>query len=175
MIYFIRHGQTDWNVAELMQGQTDIPLNETGLKQAEQMAQSLQGVTFDAVFCSPLTRAQQTCQAVVDASQIVIDNRLAERYFGEFEGHSIYVMRQRQFWNSNANQTFERAESLHDFIARVYGFLDEVTQNHKGKNVLIVAHGGVGMVLQSYFLGKPADGDYLKYLVANCQVLQFAN
>lgn len=175
MIYFIRHGQTDWNVRELMQGQTDIPLNKTGLLQAQQMAQSLQGITFDKVFCSPLTRAQQTCKAVVDESQIVLDSRLAERCFGEFEGESIYVMRSRQFWNTNGYQTFERAESLADFVARVYDFLDYVVQNCQGQNVLIVAHGGVGMVAQSYFLGKPTDGDYLKYLVANCQVLTFEN
>lgn len=175
MIYFIRHGQTDWNVRELMQGQTDIPLNDTGRLQAQQMAKSLAGVTFDKVFCSPLSRAQETCKAVVDASQIQLDNRIAERCFGEFEGQSIYVMRERNFWNTNANQTFERAESLHDFIARVHNFLEEITQNYKGKNVLVVAHGGVGMAVQSYFLGKPQDGNYLTYLVANCQVLTFPN
>lgn len=175
MIYFIRHGQTDWNVRELMQGQTDIPLNDTGRYQAQQMAQSLQGITFDKVFCSPLCRAIETCKAVVDQSQIVVDHRLAERCFGEFEGESIYVMRARQFWNANANQTFERAESLFQVIDRVYEFLDEITHKYPRQNVLVVAHGGIGMVVQSYFLGKPADGDYLKYLVANCQVLKFEN
>lgn len=175
MIYFIRHGQTDWNVAELMQGQTDVPLNDTGRSQAQQMAKTLKGVTFDKVFCSPLTRAVETCKAVVDESQITLDSRLAERCFGEFEGESIYVMRSRQFWNTNGYQTFERAESLQQFIDRVYDFLDEITQKYAGQNVLLVAHGGVGMVVQSYFLGKPADGDYLHYLVANCQVLQFSN
>ena len=173
MIYFIRHGQTEWNVLGLMQGQTDIPLNDTGRAQAKQMAKSLQGITFDKVFCSPLSRAIETCQAVVDASQIVTDKRIAERYFGEFEGESAMLMRSRKFWNTNVNQTFERAESLFDFIARVYDFLDYVVQNCKGQNVLIVAHGGVGMVVQSYFLGKPTDGEYLTYLVDNCQVLKF--
>ncbi|MBQ2914954.1 MAG: histidine phosphatase family protein [Clostridia bacterium] len=173
MIYFIRHGQTEWNVLGLMQGQTDIPLNDTGRAQAKQMAKSLQGITFDKVFCSPLSRALETCQAVVDASQIVTDKRIAERYFGEFEGESAMLMRSRKFWNTNANQTFDRAESLFDFVARVYDFLDYVVQNCKGQNVLIVAHGGVGMVVQSYFLGEPTDGEYLTYLVDNCQVLKF--
>lgn len=175
MIYFIRHGQTDWNVRELMQGQTDIPLNDTGRSQAQQMAQSLQGVTFDKVFCSPLCRAVETCKAVVSEQQIVLDSRLAERCFGEFEGESIYVMRARQFWNENANQTFERAESLFQVIDRVYEFLDEIMHKYPHQNVLLVAHGGIGMVVQSYFCGKPTDGDYLKYLVANCQVLKFEN
>ena len=119
MIYFIRHGQTEWNVLGLMQGQTDIPLNDTGRAQAKQMAKSLQGVTFDKVFCSPLSRALETCQAVVDASQIIVDKRIAERYFGEFEGEPAMLMRSRKFWNTNANQTFDRAESLFDFVARV--------------------------------------------------------
>ena len=175
MIYFIRHGQTDWNVLELMQGQTDIPLNDTGRAQAKQMAKTLEGITFDAVFCSPLSRAIETCKAVVDEKQITLDSRLAERCFGEFEGESIYVMRARQFWNTNGQQDFERAESLQQFVDRVYQFLDEITQKYQGKNILLAAHGGVGMVVQSYFLGKPADGNYLNYLVANCQVLTFAN
>ena len=175
MIYFIRHGQTDWNVRELMQGQTDIPLNDTGRAQAKQMAKTLEGITFDAVFCSPLSRAIETCKAVVDESQIALDKRLAERCFGEFEGESIYVMRARQFWNATVEQKFDRAESLQDFIARVHAFLEEITQKYAGKNVLLVAHGGVGMAVQSYFLGAPQDGNYLNYLVANCQVLTFNN
>ncbi len=175
MIYFIRHGQTDWNVQKLLQGQVDVPLNDTGRLQARQMAQTLQGVTFDKVFCSPLLRAIETCKAVVCEQQIVVDNRLIERNFGEFEGCSVSLMDTHHFWNVNANQTFQRAESLFQVIERVYQFLEEVCQKYPHKNLLIVAHGGVGMIVQSYFLGKPHDGEYLSYLVGNCQVVTFDN
>lgn len=175
MIYFIRHGQTNWNAQQLIQGQTNIPLNDVGIAQAQQMAQSLQGITFDKVFCSPLDRALQTCKAVVDADQITIDNRLIERDFGEFEGQSLQLMLTHGFWNATFPQNYDHAESLFDAINRVYSFLDEILQNYPHKNVLIVAHGGVGMIVQSYFHGKPQDGDYLTYLVKNCQVLTFEN
>lgn len=175
MIYFIRHGQTNWNAQQLIQGQTNIPLNDVGIAQAQQMAQSLQGITFDKVFCSPLDRALQTCKAVVDADQITIDNRLIERDFGEFEGQSLQLMLTHGFWNANFPQNYDHAESLFDAINRVYSFLDEILQNYPHKNVLIVTHGGVGMIVQSYFHGKPQDGDYLTYLVKNCQVLTFEN
>ncbi len=175
MIYFIRHGQTDWNVRKLMQGQTDVPLNDTGRAQAQQMAQSLQGVTFDKVFCSPLCRALETCKAVVDENKIVVDQRLIERNFGEYEGQSLQLMLDKGFWNENGTQTFLHAENLSQVVARVYDFLDEITQKYPKQNVLVVAHGGIGMVVQSYFLGKPKDGDYFNYIVRNCQVLTFDN
>lgn len=175
MIYFIRHGQTDWNALRLMQGQTDVPLNEEGRLQANKTAQSLQGVTFDKVFCSPLSRALETCKAVVGKAPITIDSRLIERNFGEYEGKSLQIMIENGFWKENGTQTFERGESLSQVIDRVYGFLDEITNNYRNKNVLLVAHGGIGMVVKSYFLGKPKDGDYFNYIVHNCEVLSFEN
>ncbi len=175
MIYFIRHGQTDWNYKKLMQGQTDIPLNEKGKSQALEMAKTLKGVAFDAVFCSPLSRALETCKAVIGESEIIVDERLIERNFGEYEGKSLQVMVDKGFWKETGLQTLRNGESLSDVISRVYCFLDEITKNYPAKNVLIVAHGGIGMVVQSYFLGKPEDGDYFNYIVRNCEVLTFRN
>lgn len=175
MIYFIRHGQTDWNLLKLMQGQTDIPLNEEGRNQARKMAQTLKGVTFDKVFCSPLSRAVETCKAVVGEGKIIIDERLVERNFGEYEGKSLQIMIDEGFWKESGMQNFKRGESLSDVVSRVYSFLDEITQKYKNKNILIVAHGGIGMVTQSYFLGSPSGGDYFNYIVRNCEVLTFPN
>ncbi len=174
MIYFVRHGQTDWNLQQKLQGRADIPLNENGIAQAQQIAKQLCDVKFHKVFCSPLKRALQTCQTITNCP-IVADDRLIEREFGEFEGLTLERFDNCKFWNSSLNQQFDRAESVFQVIERVYDFLNEVTTKYSGQNVLVVCHGGVGMVFQSYFLGKPADGNYYKYLVGNCQVLTFPN
>lgn len=158
-----------------MQGQTDIPLNGEGRKEAQKTAETLKGVVFDKVFCSPLSRALETCKAVVDKIPITVDARLIERNFGEYEGKPLQIMIDEGFWKETGTQTIKEGESLSQVIYRVYNFLDEITEKHLGKTVLIVAHGGVGMVVKSYFLGKPKDGDYFNYIVRNCEVLTFPN
>ena len=59
-IYLVRHGETDWNQAGLLQGQTDIALNAQGLEQAHDAAERLKAVPFEIAFCSPLIRAKRT-------------------------------------------------------------------------------------------------------------------
>ena len=87
VIYIIRHGQTDWNKEKVMQGQTDIPLNETGKEQAREQGEKLKNIVFDYIFCSPLTRTKQTLKNlnVKCKTKIIYDDRLKERNYGEFE------------------------------------------------------------------------------------------
>jgi probable phosphoglycerate mutase len=86
--WFLRHGQTDWNVERRIQGHTDIPLNQTGLAQAAQAAKVLRGVGLTKIISSPLTRAATTAAVVHEHIGIPLahDERLKERAFGAFEG-----------------------------------------------------------------------------------------
>ncbi len=65
-LYFIRHGETDWNLARRLQGLTDVPLNEKGRLQAKECGDRLrgEGVTFDRVYVSPLVRARETAALI---------------------------------------------------------------------------------------------------------------
>ena len=86
-LYLVRHGETSWNIERKVQGQTDIPLNETGVRQAEKVREELKSVAFDICYCSPLIRAKRTAEIVADGRvDIVIDENLKERGFGELEG-----------------------------------------------------------------------------------------
>ena len=91
-IYVTRHGQTDYNKKELMQGRSDIPLNETGMEQAHATKAKVGDVKFDAVYASPLIRAVQTASIIgdIDPSEIIKDERIIEADFGRYEAVNYY-------------------------------------------------------------------------------------
>ncbi|MBR3004986.1 MAG: histidine phosphatase family protein, partial [Lachnospiraceae bacterium] len=94
MIYIIRHGQTEMNNVKALQGRSDHPLNETGVKQAEDTAELLadQGIKFDYVFSSPLIRAVQTAKLISPENEPVVDERLIEMDYGKYEGLELSNM-----------------------------------------------------------------------------------
>lgn len=175
MIYFVRHGATNWNDnldsngnrSPKCQGRCDIPLNERGIKQAKETAQFLKGKKFKRVICSPLLRARQTCEIIYHgAIKVEYDDRVIERDFGEFEGLTRSEFDFYGFWNEKTRKKYKRAESLKDVKLRAYSLLKELRQN-PDEDVLIVSHGGFGIVLVSYFNGVPEDGNYLCYEIPN--------
>ena len=87
-IYLVRHGETDWNQAGLLQGQTDIALNAQGLEQTHDAAERLKEVPFEIAFCSPLIRAKRTAEIIIGDRKITLttDERLRELNFGPWEG-----------------------------------------------------------------------------------------
>ena len=88
VLYFIRHGETSWNVEGKMQGQTDIPLNENGIRLAEETAEGMKEIPFDLCITSPLSRARQTAEIVLGGRKVPIieDARIEELSFGNWEG-----------------------------------------------------------------------------------------
>lgn len=64
-LYVIRHGQTEWNVLKKMQGSLNIPLNERGMKQAQEIKSNLEDINFDIIFCSPLIRAKKQLKLLI--------------------------------------------------------------------------------------------------------------
>lgn len=87
-LYVVRHGQTEWNIMKKMQGSVDIPLNEKGIEQAYITKKNLENISIDIIFCSPLKRAMQTAEVINQDRnlEIIYDERLRERNYGEFEG-----------------------------------------------------------------------------------------
>lgn len=87
-ILLTRHGQTEWNLLKKVQGKADIELNEKGIQQAEETRDFLKNEKIDLILCSPLKRALQTAEIINQGRNIrmIIDERVSERDFGEFEG-----------------------------------------------------------------------------------------
>lgn len=138
----LRHGQTDWNIDLRLQGITDIPLNETGIEQAEEAAKVLAETQWDAVISSPLTRARDTALIVgkaVGHEEIGIEDQLLERSFGEAEGlmHSEW---KEKYPDPNL---VPGGESLDDLRVRSNDLLDFIAEKYAGQKVLAVSHGAL--------------------------------
>ena len=90
-LYIIRHGETPWNTQLRLQGQTDIELNEKGRALAELTARAMRGIPFDMVITSPLVRARETADIVLEHRDIpvITEERIREIGFGEMEGRQI--------------------------------------------------------------------------------------
>ncbi|HZF81490.1 MAG TPA: histidine phosphatase family protein [Rubrivivax sp.] len=159
----VRHGRTAWNAAGRIQGQLDVPLDDVGHWQAQQLAHALvpkagggqQDLTSEpaltAIYSSDLARALATAQAVADrlALHVVTDPALRERGFGRFEGLNFAEIESR--WSDDARRWRSRApdfapgggESLAVFSARCVGAVLRMAAAHPGESIAVVAHGGV--------------------------------
>lgn len=173
MIFFVRHGETDWNVLGQIQGTSDIELNENGVAQAERVAKELTNTNIDLIICSPLKRARKTAEIInkYKNCEIICDERFTERSFGEFEGKTKNEFPVSDVWNYEKNYKYERVERMKDFFDRVYKALDDVKLKYGKKNILIVSHGGVSRPVYCYFNGIPEDMNLIK--IKNCEVIKY--
>lgn len=176
MVYVVRHGETDWNLEGRCQGWADVELNQTGIKQAEELAKKLSNIRFDICFSSPQKRALKTAQAIYHG-KILIDQRIKERGKGELEGRTDVREMVKQlgidYYNPNENRF--GIEKLSDFQNRVHSFWDELLKTYVGKNVLVVTHGGIIMWSHVCIDGMPDDCDVYRYNPKNCEVWQVDN
>lgn len=175
MIYFVRHGRTPHNDNNLFSGVNDIHLTEEGLNQAKQAALLLQDVKIDHIFCSPLKRAYDTASQINTFHNlpIVTDAAIQERYYGNFEQTAVTPHLMQSLWNYYDEKVFETCETIAQMQERVTKFLDYLKENYKEKNILVVAHNGVGRMIYTYFNGIPADGKLNEINFKNASVATF--
>ncbi|MBK8822285.1 MAG: alpha-ribazole phosphatase [Anaerolineales bacterium] len=156
-----RHGQTDWNIAGRYQGQSDVPLNQTGQTQAAQIAKRLSTETIHAIYTSDLSRAANTAQAIVDFHQLEIkkDSRLRELSFGDWEGMTYKEMSAHspdlfsKWMTDSMNISTPNGETLTQLAARVKSAFDQIKDDHKDQTVLVVSHSGALQSLLAVTLG----------------------
>ncbi|MCX6055285.1 MAG: histidine phosphatase family protein [Chloroflexi bacterium] len=147
--YLVRHGQTDWNVARRYQGHTDIPLNQVGTQQAQNLAEKLAADTFDAIFSSDLSRAVQTAEILGNRLHVMvcIDPRLREINHGIWEGMSLDEVKKKyadDFVRGAQDPTSIRAqggESILEVAKRMAQSAREIQQAYPNGKVLIISHG----------------------------------
>jgi broad specificity phosphatase PhoE len=157
-----RHGQTDWNINFLLQGVTDIPMNQTGIDQVKLAAQAIRREDWDLILTSPLGRARQTAEIIyhqVGFDEVLEENLLIERSFGEAEGLSHEQWREKY---SNLDE-IPGGESRTQLALRSQTLLDNVSEQFSGKRILAVSHGALIRTLIAIASNDqlPRDGERL--------------
>ena len=165
-IYFLRHGETDWNAARRLQGRIDIPLNPKGRGQARRnggvLAELLDRPNALNYVASPLARTRQTMQIAREAlglseTGFSLDDRLLEINFGDWEGRSWAEVKRddpEEYLARHADgfgHAVPGGESYAMVTERVVSWLASVTEP-----TVVVSHGGVMRCLRGHVLGLPS-------------------
>lgn len=182
-LYFVRHGETDWNKARRVQGHSDILLNEYGKYLARETAVGLADVRFDLAYTSPLMRARETAELILDGKQvpIVVHEKIKELGFGAYEGICISGEHKapeteefNKFFTDTAHYVpAQGAESIEELLGRTREFLEELYQDQElhDKTILVSSHGAAMTGLLNNIKGKTEVADFWKQGVPpNCAV-----
>ena len=162
------------NAKMLMQGRSDHPLNETGIRQAEEAAERFarMGAAIDRVYSSPLVRAVRTAEIIAPSIKPVIDERLIEMDYGPYEGMDlmdpapVVIEFFEDFVNVPAP---EGMEPLSDVVARLGSFLEEIKEEAAEKNVLLSTH-AIAMKGALEYLTPDSGGSYWAKNIGNCDI-----
>lgn len=169
-LYVLRHGQTPWNKLKKLQGRMDIPLNENGLELAAKTGEAMLEVPIDLVISSPLKRARQTAELITVGRNIpmIIDERIEEISFGDYEGESVLDDESEvipaDFLHKFYNKPLKcnrppHGESFQDVIERTKDFYKSLIENpeYKDKNILISSHGAASRCFLCNFYTDKED------------------
>ena len=152
-IYLVRHGDTQWSPERRLAGRTDLPLTADGEANAKKLAPRLAQLHFDRVFTTPLVRARRTAELAGFADRAVVDPRLIEMSFGDYEGRTVQEIRVERPGYAYLKDGCPNGETATDLGARVDGWLAE----QRDGTVLVFAHSVIMRVLTARFLGFPPD------------------
>ena len=173
--YFVRHGQTIWNVENKICGATDIALTEFGHEQAIETGRKIleEGIRADEILYSPLIRAADTARHISEITGIParMEPRLTEQNFGRWESTP---RNGEEFRKAKAQFAcrYEGGESMLHLAQRIYNLLDDIKAESDEKTYILVAHNGIARVVQSYFTDMTNE-EYADWGVKNCTVTRY--
>ena len=174
MVYFVRHGESVWNVEDKICGRTDSPLTEKGHMQAVETGKTIlaSGIKADEILYSPLERAKDTAMHISEITGIPVreEPRLIEQHFGKWEGTSPRKAEAFQAAKRQFATDYEGGESMLRLAQRIYNLLDEIKEDEK--TYILVAHNGIARVVKSYFCDMTNE-EYGGFGVDNCSVTRF--
>ena len=172
-LWWIRHGETAWNLDARIQGSSDVELNETGIRQARALAPRLENVAFDAVYASDLARAHRTAALASPGAVVRTDPRLRELSHGVLEGARWAELTDEQaamarHWQEDPvrRRLPGGGESYDDMTARVAAFVGDLPAEGR---FAAFSHGGTIRSALYAILGHP-NGSAWRVAIDNCSV-----
>ena len=178
-LYLIRHGETEWNREGRLQGRTEVPLDETGRKQALELRDKIRDLKFDICIASPLKRAAETAKIVIDGKcPIIFDERLLERDFGEFEGMLVKDWEDSagevDTWDLKTNWGERGYEPAKEVLARAKEFLDDVREKYPvNAQIVVVAHGSLLKALHYNIVGYTDETNFHEVYFKNAEMKEY--
>ena len=186
-IYIVRHGETDNNKKRVLQGRSDLPLNEVGIKQAEKVKEYFaeKDIQFDKVYSSPLIRAIKTAQIITGSTQVgsdatdnsadavpfVLDDHLLEMDYGPYEGCSLLDPPPEiiEFFSDFVNNPApEGMENLSNLVARMGRFMESLKK--EGDQTILISTHAIAMKGILEHLTPESHGAYWNKHITNCAV-----
>lgn len=168
-ITLVRHGQTEYNKQNRIQGLSNIPLNDEGRRQVRKLKEKTDQDKYDLCFCSPLIRTVETAMILVgDKTEIRPDNRLIERELGELEGHHIDEYDIKKYWNYKLNCGENNVEKIKSVFERASDFIKYLEENHKDKSILVVSHSATIRAIYHILKKTDLNSNLLKVEIGNC-------
>lgn len=174
-LYFTRHGQTVWNVANKICGATDVALTELGHQQARELGKKIleEKLQIDEILYSPLMRAKDTALEVSQITGIPAyeEIRLIEQNFGKYEATARNGAEFQEMKKSFVNH-FGSGETMLHLAQRIYNLLDDIKAKSDNKTYMLVAHNGIARVVHSYFYDMTNE-EYAAFGIRNCEIREY--
>lgn len=160
-VYLLRHGACEGG--QIFRGSTDSTLSPLGHQQMQRALAAFPGMALDAVVTSPLVRCSEPARAFCTRHELtlVAEPAFREIHFGQWEGRPVADVEQQEperigrFWRDPAGFPPPGGETMQDFQARVVAAWQAMLQDYRGKNLLLLSHGGVIRLILAQVLGMP--------------------
>jgi broad specificity phosphatase PhoE len=164
-LILVRHGETSWNETHKFQGFSDIELSSKGKSQAQSLAESLKGQKLEAIYTSPLIRAQQTAEQIARYHDcpVILDEGLKELNQGQLEGLTAEDLRQgypeflRRWIQEPESTHLPKGESLGELQRRAWAAIEQILRKHPEGTVVVVGHSFVNLTILCRLLEVPLN------------------
>jgi broad specificity phosphatase PhoE len=153
--FFVRHGESEANVARRFSGRFDSPLTNLGRQQAVTVADALESIPFDRIVATPLSRSLDTALVIARRRRMPVDvvRDLIEIDVGEKQGALFDEIKGLPEWSDDGFVSWKGGESLEQVLERGLRAIRRLHRESPGGTVLVIAHGGVTRILVSHYLG----------------------